>query len=74
MVLRRSDSAKTTLSMYLTRTSKYQKYLGLNFVILLLGSLTMIFFGVLLKLSYYMDQLDFLSINFALFPWMLIGN
>ena len=65
MVLRRSDSTRTTFSVYVTRKTKYQRYLGILNVLMLLGSLTMIFSGLVLKLSYYMDHLGYITSLFA---------
>lgn len=73
MVLRRSESTKTTFSVYITRKTKYQRWLGMLNVLILLGSLCLVFLGLVLKLSYYMDQLGFLSSNFELLPWLLTG-
>ncbi len=67
MVLRRSDSTRTTFSVYVTRRTKYQRHLGILNVVMLLGSLTMTFSGLVLKLSYYMDQLDHIT---SLFAWV----
>ncbi len=72
MGLRRSDSAKTTLSMYITRSTKYQRWLGILNVLLLLGSLTLGFAGQILKVTYYMDRLDMISQYFGILPWLLI--
>eukprot|EP00094_Tigriopus_californicus_P003628 TCALIF_03490-PA protein Name:"Similar to Tspan11 Tetraspanin-11 (Mus musculus)" AED:0.09 eAED:0.09 QI:0/0/0/0.33/1/1/3/0/288 len=72
MGLRRSDSVKTTLTMYITRSNKYQKWIGSLSVFILLGSLAMIFSGMVFKFSYYMDQLGMLSWSFEAFPWILI--
>ena len=33
----------------------------------------MIFSGLILKMFYYMDLLDFITVNFVLLPWMLVG-
>ena len=49
MALRRSASTRTTLSMYATRSTKYQKWLGSLNVLLLLGSIVLIFVGQNLK-------------------------
>ena len=50
-----------------------QRWLGIVNVFLLLGALTMIFSGLTLKMFYYMDLLDFITVNFVLLPWMLVG-
>jgi hypothetical protein len=52
MPLRRSASAKTTLSMFVERSSKYQKWIGMLNVLLLLGSLSLIFAGQILKVKF----------------------
>lgn len=73
MVLKRSDSARTTLSMYVTRTGKYQKWLGFINVVILMCSLCMMFMGVIFKAYYHMDKMWFISDYFLLLPWCLIG-
>ena len=49
MPLRRSESTRTTLSMFLQRSTKYQKWLGIVNVLLLLGGIVLIFAGLWLK-------------------------
>ena len=72
MVLQRSASVKTTLSMVMKKTSKFQYFLSLFNVAILLASLILLFFGLTLKLSYYMDYFDFIDGNFSVVPNMLI--
>ena len=72
MALKRSDSVKTTLSTVVRRTSKYQYLLSSFNVIVLLASLTMLFFGVALKMSLKMDSFDFLDSNFSILPYLLM--
>ena len=62
--LKRSESAKTTLSMYAQRTGKYQKWLGMVNVFLLLSSFVLLFTGVILRLNYFMDRIGFISMYF----------
>ena len=64
MPLKRSESARTTLSMYAQKAGKYQKWLGMVNVLLLLSSLVLLFTGVIFKLNYFMDKLGFISVHF----------
>ena len=72
MVLQRSASVKTTLSMVMKKTSKFQYFLSLFNVAILLASLILLFFGLTLKFSYYMDYFDFIDGNFSVVPNLLI--
>ena len=62
--MKRSESAKTTLSMYATKAGKYQKWIGMVNVLLLLSSLVLLFTGIILRLNYFMDNLGFISVYF----------
>ena len=73
MPLQRSASMKTTLSTVIRRTSKYQYFLSIFNVLILLASLTILFFGLALKLSFKMDSFDFVDPNFKLVPYLLIA-
>ena len=53
MPLRRSESTRTTLSMFIHRSTKYQKWLGIVNVILLLGSIVLIFVGQSLQANIF---------------------
>ena len=64
---------KTTLSTVIRRTSKYQYFLSIFNVLILLASLTILFFGLSLKLSYKMDSFDFVDPNFKTVPYLLIA-
>jgi len=64
MPLRRSDSTHTTFSTYVVRKTKYQRHLGVLNVLLMLGSLSVLFSGLCLRLFYYMDQLGFIATAF----------
>lgn len=55
------------------RTGKYQKWLGIINVFILLSSLFLIFYGAILKLYYHMDTLDFVSVYFQLLPILLVA-
>ena len=72
MVLQRSASVRTTLSMVMKKTSKFQYFLSLFNVAILLASLILLFFGLALKFSYYIDYFDFIDTNFKVVPNMLI--
>ena len=64
MPLRRSESTRTTLSMFLQRSTKYQKWLGIVNVLLLLGGIVLIFAGLWLKAiihSFLLAQLNALK-------------
>ena len=73
MPLQRSASMKTTLSTVIRRTSKYQYFLSIFNVLILLASLTILFFGLALKMSFKMDSFDFVDSNFKLVPYLLIA-
>ena len=73
MPLHRSESTRTTLSMMITRTGKYQKWLGMINVIILLSGLSMLFFGCVLKWHYSMDSLNFVTEYFPILVWLSIG-
>ena len=57
--LKRSASQRSTLSAIVEWEGKYQKWMGLMNVFILLTSLFLIFFGIVLVLYYHMDKLDF---------------
>ena len=50
MALRRSESTHTTFSVFVTRKTKYQRWLSIINVLMLLGSLSILFAGLDLKL------------------------
>ena len=59
--------------MVISSITKYQKWLGGLNVLILLSSLCMIMFGIVLKSTYQMDTMDFVSEYFLIFPWLIIG-
>ena len=73
MALRRSESTKTSFSVFITRKTKYQRWLGIINVLMLLGSLSLIFFALILHFSYFMDHLSFVSYSFGVLPWLVLG-
>lgn len=60
--------------MFVQRSTKYQKWLGIVNVILLLGSIVLIFVGQSLQMQYYMDKLGMIDTYFQILPWVLIGS
>ena len=72
MVLRRSGSAKSTLSMIAKRATKYQKFLNLSNVFLLIASTILVFSAVILIKFYHIDKLDFWSTYFMIVPLLMI--
>ena len=64
--------ARSTLSMINTRATKYQKYLNLSNVFLLITSTILIFTAVILMKFYHVDKLNFWSVYFWLVPIYMI--
>jgi len=64
----RSDSQRSTLSLMLHRATRYQKFLNISNVILLITSTILIVFAAILMKFYHMDKLGFWSEYFAVFP------
>ncbi len=72
MPLLRSGSARSTLSMMQRRTTKYQKFLNLSNVFLLITSTILIFSAVILMKFYHLDKLNFWSSYFSIVPILMI--
>jgi hypothetical protein len=72
MVMRRSGSAKSTLSMMQRKATQYQKYLNLSNVFLLITSTILIFSAIILIKFYHIDKLAFWSSYFSIVPMLMI--
>jgi hypothetical protein len=72
MPLLRSGSAKSTLSMMQRKATKYQKFLNLSNVFLLITSTILIFSAVILIKFYHIDKLHFWSSFFTIVPILMI--
>ena len=72
MHLTRSVSQKSTLSLYIHQSNQYSKWMGLCNVLVLLASLSMIFYGVILKLHYHMSAIGYINNNFVILPLMML--
>lgn len=72
MPLLRTGSAKSTLSMMQRKATKYQKFLNLSNVFLLITSTILIFSAVILIKFYHIDKLDFWSGYFWVVPVLMI--
>lgn len=72
MPLLRSGSARSTLSMMQRKTHKYQKFLNLSNVFLLITSTILIFSAIILMKFYHIDKLDFWSAYFYVVPIFMI--
>ena len=68
----RSGSNKSTLSMMQRKATKYQKYLNLSNVFLLITSTILIFTAIVLMKFYHVDKLDFWSAYFSIVPTYMI--
>ena len=64
--------AKSTLSMMQRKATRYQKYLNLSNVFLLITSTILIFTAVILMKFYHVDKLDFWSVYCWLVPVFMI--
>ena len=64
--------ARSTLSMMQRKATKYQKYLNLSNVFLLITSTILIFTAVILMKFYHVDKLDFWSVYCWLVPVFMI--
>merc|ERR1712168_253492 len=73
MNLQRSLSQKSTLSLYVQKSAQYSKWLGLVNVLVLMSSLSMVFYGVILRLHYHMTSIGYIDSNFSILPWLLIA-
>ncbi|TRY78926.1 hypothetical protein TCAL_12183 [Tigriopus californicus] len=72
MALMRSGSARSTLSMMQRKATKYQKFLNLSNVFLLITSTILIFSAVILIKFYHINKLDFWSSYFWVAPILMI--
>ena len=72
MPMFRSGSQKSTLSMVQQRVTKYQKFLNLSNVFLLITSTILIFTAIVLMKFYHVTKLDFWSPLFAIVPPYII--
>lgn len=72
MPMFRSSSNKSTLSMMQRKATKYQKYLNLSNVFLLITSTILIFTAIVLMKFYHVDKLDFWSAYFKVVPTYMI--
>lgn len=68
----RSGSNKSTLSMMQRKATKYQKFLNLSNVFLLITSTILIFTAIVLMKFYHVDKLDFWSAYFGIVPTYMI--
>lgn len=73
MPLLRSGSARSTLSMIQRKATRYQKYLNLSNVFLLITSTILIFSAIVLMKFYHVDKLDFWSVYFWIVPIYMIS-
>lgn len=71
-LLRRSGSAKSTLSMMQRRATKYQRFLNLSNVFLLTTSTILLFSAAVLIKFYHITKLDFWSVYFVVVPVLMI--
>ena len=65
-------SGTSTLSMMQRRTTKYQKFLNLSNVFLLITATILIFSAVVLIKFYHVDKLSFWSTYFTFVPFLMI--
>lgn len=72
MVLTRTGSARSTLSMMQRKATRYQKYLNLASVFLIVTSTIIIFMSVVLLEFYYLKTLHFWSVYFYVAPVLMI--
>lgn len=68
MPMFRSGSQRSTLSMMQRKTTKYQKFLNVSNVLLLVTSTIIIFTAVMLIKFYHISKLDFWSSYFTVVP------
>ena len=73
MVLKRSESARSTLSTLQRRATRYQKYLTLASVVLIITSIIVIFSSVILIKFYHLTKLHFWNPYFYVTPILLIS-
>ena len=68
----RSGGAQSTLSLMQRRTTKYQKFLNVSNVFLLITSTILIFSAAILIKFYHLSKLDFWSTYFWMVPYLMI--
>jgi len=73
MALLRTGSAKSTLSMMQRRATRYEKYISLASVFLIITSTIVIFTSVVLIKWYFMPNLAFWDQMFAVAPYLMLG-
>ena len=72
MPMFKSGSNKSTLSMMQQRVTKYQKFLNVSNVVLIITSTFLIFTAIVLMKFYHVTKLDFWSPLFAIVPPYMI--
>jgi len=72
-LLQRTGSAKSTLSMMQRKATRYQKYLTLASVILIVTSTIVIFSSVILMKFYHLPTLVFWSSFFYYTPYLMVS-
>lgn len=73
MVLLRTGSAKSTLSMMQRKATRYEKYISLASVFLIITSTIVIFTSVVLIKWYFMPNLQFWDQMFVVAPYLMLG-
>lgn len=73
MALLRTGSAKSTLSMMQRRATRYEKYISLASVFLIITSTIVIFTSVVLIKWYFMPNLAFWDQMFSVAPYLMLG-
>jgi len=73
MALLRTGSAQSTLSKIQRRATRYEKYISLASVFLLVTSTIVIFTSVVLIKWYFMPNLAFWDPMFAVAPYLMVG-
>ena len=72
MPLFRSGSQKSTLSVMQSRVTKYQRFLNLSNVFLLITSTILIFTAIVLMKFYHITKLEFWDVLFSVVPPYII--
>ena len=73
MALIRSGSTKTTLSMMQRRATRYEKYIHLSSILLIITSTIVIFISITLLKWYLMSYLSFWHEYFVIAPYLLLS-
>ena len=73
MPLLRTGSAKSTLSMMQRRATRYERYISLASVFLIITSTIVIFTSVVLIKWYFMPNLAFWDQMFQVAPYLMLG-